>query len=190
MSIPLKSRYFRQGETLRWPCRAGDHVLWMRMSSPFAADGKWNIRDFWATREGDTVTLTNQWDDLPPWFELHPLEVADSLCARMGAMLAAGWVPEEPTDGPGLWRVGAGDRVVRVGVDREGAIGHDGVLAIVSFERSALAFGEGSGPAQALIFGAVGASVPREQKARFKAGYLAAAAEGAARCIDDAWRLG
>ena len=40
MSMPLKSHCLRQGETLRWPCRAGDHVLWMRMSNPFAANRK------------------------------------------------------------------------------------------------------------------------------------------------------
>ena len=190
MNPPLTPRYFRQAETIRWPSQAGDYVLWMRMSNPFAADAKWSIRDFWATADGDAVTITNTWDDLPPWFQLHPLEVADSFCPRMMAMLAAGHKPRDPTDGPGMWRVGAGDRIVRVGVDRAGALGREGVLSVVSFERSALAYGEGTGQSQALIFGAVNVRVPLEEKVRFRAGYLAGVKEGAARCVDDAWRLG
>ena len=134
MNPLLTPHYFRQAETIRWPSRAGDYVLWMRMSNPFATDAKWEIRDFWATADGDMVTITNTWDDLPPWFHLHPLEVADSFCPRMASMLAAGYEPEDPTDGPGTWRVGAGDRIVRVGVDRAGALGSDGVLAVVSFD--------------------------------------------------------
>ena len=190
MNAPTSPHYFRQNQTIRWSCRAGDYVLWLRMKSPFASNAKWDILDFWATNDGDTVTVTNNWDDLPVWFHLHPLEVGDSFCPRMSAVLAAGYEPDEPMDGPGLWRVGAGDRIVRVGVDRPDAHGHDGVLDIVSFERSALAYGEGHGESQALIFGAVSASVPRDEKDRFRAGYLAGVEAGPARCMDDAWRLG
>jgi len=181
---------FGHAETVRWPSQAGDYVLWMRMAGPFSANPTWKILDFWACKNGDTVTITNQWDDLPPWFHLHPLEVANSLCSRMGAKLAAGYEPEDMTEGPGLWRVRAGDRLVRVGVDRADAHGNDGVLAVVSFNYSALAYGEGRQDAQDLIFGAPSANVPRDERERFRAGYLAGVKAGASRCLVTEWRLG
>lgn len=186
----MKTTHFRQGETIRWPCQAGDYVMWMRSCNPFAADARWNIRDFWAAGDGDVVTITNVWNDLPEWFHLHPLEVANSFCPRMSAMLAAGYEPDEPTDGPGLWRVGAGDRVVRVGVDRSSTQGQDGVLDVVSFEYSALAYGASGGDSQALVFGAPGANIPQAEKSRFRAGYLAGVRVGPPRTMDTDWRLG
>jgi hypothetical protein len=188
--MTMTPQTFRQAETVRWSGQAGDYVLWMRMASPFASNPNWNILDFWALTNGDTVTLTNQWDDLPPWFHLHPLEVANSLCSRMGAKLAAGYEPEEVTSGPGLWWVLAGDRLVRVGVDRADADGNDGVLAIVSFDYSALAYGDGSGSAQELIFGVPNADALPHDKKRFRAEYLAGVKEGSPRCLETEWRLG
>ncbi|MEO8005428.1 MAG: hypothetical protein ABI771_11020 [Betaproteobacteria bacterium] len=190
MNAPMRAQQFGPGETTRWPCLAGDYVLWMRARNPFAADTQWRILDFWATRDGDAVTVTNNWDDLPPWFHLHPLEVANSYCPRMSALLAGGYEPDAPTNGPGLWRVRSGDRVVRVGANHRGAPEVRGVPEVVNFGYCALAFGEGNGPAQAMIFGEVDSNATHEDKRRFRAAYLAGAQGGAPRCMDDAWRLG
>ena len=186
----MTQQFFRNAETIRWPSQVGDYVLWMRAEDPFSANPKWTILDFWACKNGDTVTITNQWDDLPPWFHLHPLEVANSLCSRMGAKLAAGYKPEEVTDGPGLWRVRGGDRLVRVGADRADAHGNDGVLAIVSFDYSALVYGEGGKGALELIFGVPKADAPPQDVQRCRAGYVAGVREGGPRCLDLEWRLG
>lgn len=181
---------FRKAETVRWPGQAGDFVIWMRMSNPFASSAKWNILDFWAHKHSDVVIVTNRWDDLPPWFHLHPLETAGSLCAPMMAKLAAGYEPKEPTDGPGLWRVRTGDRLVRVGVNRVDAQSTDGVLAVMSFETNALAYGERDGQSPEMSFGKANVSVLQQGRTRFKAGYLACVREGPARSLDIDWRLG
>jgi hypothetical protein len=77
-----------------------------------------------------------------------------------------------------------------VGVDRVDAHGNDGVLAVLSFNYSALAYGEGRQDAQDLIFGAPSANVPHAERMRFKSGYLAGVKAGEARCLVTEWRLG
>ena len=92
-------------------------------------------------REGDTVSITSNIDDLPPWFELHPTEVCGYTgCLMMEKKLKAGYKPTDKTDGPNLWRAVTGDRLVWVGgtdLPEENP-----VKALVEFQTCALVYGE------------------------------------------------
>lgn len=129
--------------TLRWACQAGDYVFWARFQGLFAPKGKeYSIADIWELRDGNFITLTNRRVDLPDGFELHPLEVAGPLVWWMTERLNEGYVPQEPMDGPNLWRVFAGDRLVWVGARRGAVDSKDGVLGLVDFHENALVYGE------------------------------------------------
>lgn len=94
-------------------------------------------------RDGEQVTITNRPKDFPVWFELHPTEVCDSLALEMAARIKEGRYPNEPLDGPNLWRLKSGDRVAWVGPERPDRPSVDGILAIVDCRECALAVGEG-----------------------------------------------
>lgn len=128
---------FTSDMTLRWACRAGDYVLWAR----FQGDG-YTIADIWELRDGNFVTLTNRVADLPVGFDLHPLEASGRLLGWMQRKLVAGYNPEAPMEGPSLWRVFAGDRVVWVGPRRAGVEFAGGILSLVEFRANALVYGE------------------------------------------------
>lgn len=106
--------------TLRWSCREGDFVLWIRCGNILAAPQP-VIVDLWALRDGDWVTITNRVADLPVWFELHPTEVQGLLVYDMKRKLERGHQPGEVMDGPNLWRLKTGDRLAWLGVSRPGA---------------------------------------------------------------------
>jgi len=106
---------FRGDATVRWSCRQGEYVLWVGTDSFLTADraSSWAIRDFWQMRDGNYLTITSRWADLPVWFELHPLEVAGRAVTKMMKRLDAGHKPTEVMDGPNLCRTrlvhGVGD---------------------------------------------------------------------------------
>jgi hypothetical protein len=96
----------------------------------------------WEMKDGNSVTLTNRWQDLPSWFELHPLETSGALAYRMQIKLNEGYESAEPMEGPNLWRVLAGDRLVWVGKSRSDLKSEDGILNLVDFRENALVVGE------------------------------------------------
>jgi hypothetical protein len=85
------------------------------------------------------VSITSKIEDLPPWFELHPTEVSGyAACLMMQNKLDSGYKPKEPIEGPNLWRVMAGDRIVWISrVETQ-----DPVQTIMVFGDDALVFGE------------------------------------------------
>lgn len=89
---------------------------WVRCKGLFAPPGQqFGVRDVWQMKDGDYLTITNRWQDLPPWFDLHPLECSGALCDWMQKKLREGYEPEEPVEGPNIWRLSAGDRLAWVG---------------------------------------------------------------------------
>jgi len=78
--------------TLRWTCRSGDFVIWIRFTE-LSEDAELEILGLWQTKRGDYVTITNKKDDIPEWTK------------------DLGFSPEYPS----FWRVIPGDRVVWVG---------------------------------------------------------------------------
>lgn len=132
---------FRGQQTFKWEVSPGDYIVWVRWQNALSPKSDITVRDFWEMRDGDLVSITSKIDDLPPWFELHPLEVAGhKACLMMQEKLASGYKPKEPVDGPNLWRVMTGDRVIWIsGVEAQEK---NPTLTLVKFRTNALVFGE------------------------------------------------
>jgi hypothetical protein len=135
---------FEPDMTLRWPCRAGDYVFWARCQGIFSSPGnEYKLADIWELRDGDFITITNRQVDLPSWFDLHPLEVSGSLVSWMKKRRGERYKPQQPIQGPNIWRIFAGDRIVWVGPNRGGVRSEEeGVLGVVDFKENALVYGE------------------------------------------------
>ena len=140
-------------------------------------------------RDGDYLTTTNRWADLPAWFELHPLEVADRAVTEMMKRLDAGYKPKEVMDGPSLWRAKTGDRLVWVSL----AGSDNPVKELLNLRACALVLGENSNPTPEGIaaFGAPeGEELPPAAAAAMRAGFDAAVSLGVPREFAPEWRFG
>jgi hypothetical protein len=57
----MKPTVFGSDSTVRWSCRAGDYVLWVRYTSFWtASERQFEVPDFWAMKDGDWITITNR----------------------------------------------------------------------------------------------------------------------------------
>jgi hypothetical protein len=112
----------------------------------------------------------------------------------MTKILDSGYKPSEPSDGPNIWKVFAGDRLVWVGPSRAVLETEDGVLGLINFENNALVTGEPWHFSEGLpTFGEVeGSKPPAVVTAMLRNGWLAACRLGTARVAtaDAQWRLG
>jgi len=118
-------------------------MLWGKFQGIFSARGhEFKLVDIWELRDGNFVTITNRLADLPYGFDLHPLEVSGPLTGWMMRRLDEGYKPEAPMEGPNLWRMLAGDRLVWVGPPRGGVVCENGILGLVTFGENALVYGE------------------------------------------------
>ena len=134
---------FERDMTVLWACRSGDYMLWASFRGLLSNPGnQYNPADAWALRDGNFVTITNRRSDLPNGFDLHPSEVCGELVEWMMRRLDAGYEPDDPIDGPNLWRVLAGDRVAWVGDPRGGVDGDGPVLGLLTFNVDALVYGD------------------------------------------------
>jgi len=103
----------------------------------------YSINDLWQLADGDFATITNRYVDLPVWFDLHPLETSGLLGQRLyGGSISVDQTLGEICDGPNIWRVSVGDRLVWVGERRPGVDFDKGVLSVISFNENALVIGE------------------------------------------------
>lgn len=135
---------FHSDTTLRWACRSADYVFWAKFQGLFASSSgnEYKFADIWELRDGNFVTITNRYIDLPEWFDLHPSEVSGAAARWMIKRIEAGYKPSEPVDGPNIWRVFAGDRLAWVGPKRGGVESDNGMLGLVEFTENALVYGE------------------------------------------------
>jgi hypothetical protein len=174
--------------TLRLPLQPGDHLLWIATDSPFSANSQsaWTIRDFWQIHDGDAVTITNRWADLPAWFELHPLEVAGRAVGEMMKKLATGFNPSARLDGPNIWRVKAGDRLVWVTVSPSAGE----IRKLFDFPSCALVLGENT-TRPTTVFGAPDDANPSPAvTSAMRKGFEAATRLGMPRTFCPEWRFG
>jgi len=180
----------RNNATVRLAVRDGDYLLWVVADSPFNSDPEsaWNIRDFWQLRDGDSVTITNRWVDLPVWFELHPLEVAGRAVSEMMNKLARGFQPSKPLDGSNIWRVATGNRLAWVTVS--GPV--RSVREIFDFTSCALVLGETNrNMDMETCFGAPDdGEPPPEVTSMMRKGFDAAVKIGLPRTISPKWKFG
>jgi hypothetical protein len=176
--------------TVRWSCRAGEYVLWVGTDSILTSNQKsaWTIRDFWQMRDGDLVTITAKWADLPEWFELHPSEVAGKAAIEMKMRLDEGYRPDEPMDGPNIWRAKAGDRLVWVTASAPS----QPIVELLDLRTCVLAVGESSAVSlEQFIFGAPESDeAPPAHVAAARAGFDAAVGLGAPRVFAPEWTFG
>lgn len=183
---------FGSDRTLRLSCREGDLLIWFRWTSVLAEHLE--VIDVWEMRAGDYATITNRWNDLPSWFELHPTEVCDRLIRSMQARIENGDIPDEVMEGPNLWRARAGDRLVWMGPPRTGVPAHGNVLGVIDFTESALVAGETNRTQTAAgewLFGALTPEGTRpENVARGREAVAVVRAMGIPRTLATAWRLG
>ncbi|MEN6478491.1 MAG: hypothetical protein ABFD20_02490 [Anaerolineales bacterium] len=121
------------------PCRNGDALMWLEYPSMF--DAQPEIVDIWQLHDGEYVLMTNRWEDIPSWFSLHPNEVRGHYLPRMREQINAGQAADEVLDGPNVWRVRAGDRLVWVGSPRPNTISAEGVLGILEARDDLLVLG-------------------------------------------------
>jgi hypothetical protein len=184
-------RRFGDDLTIRWSCRAGEIVFWVGTDSFLTSDQEsaWRIRDSWHMRDGDFVTITNRWSDLPTWFELYPSEASGSIVYKMMDKLRAGHQPKEPMHAPNIWRVKAGDRLVWVSLERPS----EPLREILFFDACALAGGEN----RTLEFDwPMHFGEPDEKDlspaaaAAMRAGFKAAVGLGVPRVFAEEWSLG
>ena len=183
---------FRDNETRRLSVRAGQHLLWLR--TDFFSGGReisdWQILDFWELKDGDFITVTNRLCDLPAWFRLHPLEIAGIQTLReYEPRLNAKDYPDEPIDGPNIWRVLAGDRLVWVSMTDSGSP----VQEILDLRCCAAVVGDNcSGELDEIaLFGApAGENLSPETQSAWRAGIGAAVEMGAPRVLSAEWRFG
>jgi len=173
--------------TIRLAVRAGEYLLWVVTESLFNADSEsgWTVADFWQFRDGDSVTITNRWADLPVWFELHPLEVGGRAVFEMTKKLSEGDRPTDRTDGPNVWRVRAGDRLAWVAISPRTCE----VRQVYDFRNCVLVLGE-SNRREIEVFGAPDDDPTTQITEGMRAGFLAAARLGMPRTVSTEWLFG
>lgn len=183
----------RSDFTERWSCREGDILVWLRAPEYLEANDDFRVADFWYLRDGEHVIVSNRAVDFPAWFTLHPTEAVGAEADRIMAKLNEGWEPEDPVDGPNVWRVCAGDRVVWVGHRSDSPAADDGVLRVLDCRENALVAGEGrhNGIEEWMAFGDLPTEQPTSEQGRLmRAGVAAAKSLGAPRNVATEWFIG
>lgn len=135
---------FIQNTTLRWSCRSGDYLYWIKFNggNSFSSESKFEIEDVWKLKDGDFVTITNRYADLPEWFILSPLEASGALALKMLDKFNESAEITDPMEAPNIWKVFSGDRLIWIGPRRNGVNYDEGTLEIVCFKENALVYGE------------------------------------------------
>jgi len=141
-NIDIVSNFF-SNMTSRWSCRRGDFIVWFTWTDIFADPQHGiKIKDIWEMKNGDFLTITNRVEDMPEWFALHPTEVCNSLAYRMLEKFNKGDYPEEPIEGPNIWRPKIGDRLVWLGKSRSVGPTQSPIISAIVVRKSSLVIGQ------------------------------------------------
>ncbi len=173
--------------TTHWSCRKGDILLWFRRG-PFAGENaSAKVIDLCSMPDSAFIIITNRWQDFPDWFDLHPLEVKDSLATWMMKRINGGEVyPEEPLEGPNIWRAKGGDRIVWAGPPRPGRASVNGILGLLDCrEAVAVLMEHPDGPLAFMDF-----NETSDSKIMCRAGADAEHSLGPIRQFAEDWKLG
>jgi hypothetical protein len=129
------------GTTLRLSCRAKDFFVWVRYEDLFSESI--GIIDIWEMKEGDSILMTNRFGDVPEWFDLHYSEITGSQTSN--------WLgkyqdlpPNTPLEGPNIWKVKSGDRLLWTGNTRPFQEEVNGILSIFDIHHDILVIGNSS----------------------------------------------
>lgn len=179
--------------TQRLSFRAGDLLVWLRSPSLFGSAQDYRISDLWYLRDGDHAVVSNRSIDFPPWFELNPTEAANEEASRMMRRLSEGWEPGDVVDGPNIWRVLSGDRIVWIRIGETGSSPESCIRQIFDCSSNALIAGEGrlDSPMQFVEYGALPArELDAKEAASVRAAVAAATALGVPRSMSTDWSIG
>lgn len=138
----MKVTSVKEDTTIPIPGRCGDYLLWIRGGDPLNPKSDPQIVDVWELGRGDSVMITNRYDDLPEWFELTPREARGHAAYALLPKVKAGQTPEAPVVAPNIWRVLAGDCIAWIGDSRSGKRAEHGILMIYVCTAYCLVAGE------------------------------------------------
>lgn len=185
---------FTNDSTLYLPVKKGDFLIFCPFRGIlYKPEEAYTIADIWELKDGEKVTVSNRPCDFPDWFELHPTEVRNRLAREMMKKLETGYEPKEIMDGPNIWRLREGDRMIWMGESRAGYPDDFGLLQVFNFESSALVVGEpyDSGYESLIEFGNV---TDRWEKTKFsikgKNAFFLLTYLGVPRSFSPEWKLG
>lgn len=182
-------RLFGRDTTERLSCRKGEFLIWLQWPDLFAA--KHEVMDFWRLSDGDYVLITNRIEDIPPWFEIHPLETSGIIALKMTERLESEYRPSDPMDGPNMWKVLAGDRIVWIQVSQNAGV-DENIRKIFEFEQNVLVVGNPDRTHDLFNFDPVCTHATDEMASAFRLGINTATGFGSPRTLaaDRQWRLG
>ena len=120
----------------------GDVLMWIRWDILTASPSiTFQAIDLWRHSHGDQVNITTSAKEVPVWFQFHATERSHGVSLEMMANLCAGIGAEEIQEGPNIWRVCAGDRIIWTGCSREPSKETEGWVHVYSFDENALVTG-------------------------------------------------
>jgi predicted esterase YcpF (UPF0227 family) len=183
--------YLEEDDTVRFSARSGDFLFWIGTDSFLAAHqfSAWTVRDFWQMRDGDSITITNRWDDVPSWFTLQPTEVSGSATYKFTKAMLANYKPDQETRGPNIWRVKSGNRLVLLRADDI----LKNTRTIINFRACSLVIGETE--PEKVVYGSDFGAVEKERltpalRVALHAGAMAAFNLGAPSRWSESWSFG
>ena len=135
--------------TERISLRKGDYLIWYTWSSIWGNPKDCiKINDVWELQDGDFITITNRYEDLPGWLELFPTEVQGILVNKLLDKFNKGEYPAQPVDACNVWRVKSGDKIACI---------HDSEHKIYSINENSFVIGDNSKDTENLFlnFGAL-----------------------------------
>lgn len=148
-------------------------LLWFGYRGGLADPLELDLLDGWSFRGHTTITVTDRSCDLPSWFSLHPTEVSGALGYVMMRRSESGQrPPATPIENPGVWRVKAGDRLVRCRRSlRSKQVKRRTPITVYAFHNNAAVIGcegdaDSAGGASAEGFGSPDHREPTEQEVR------------------------
>lgn len=186
---------FTRDMTRRLSCRTGDYLIFAKCRGPFAPpDKQYAMADLWQLSDGDHILLTSRYQDLPDWFEIHPLETANDAARWVIKRLKAGYTPPDaPMEGSNIRRASAGDRLIWVGQPRIDMDAGNDVLALISLNVNVLVVGEPlrTEGSELPEFGALLESPPAKVLELVRKGWQAMIDLGGPRTVNAIdWKLG
>lgn len=171
--------------TERLSCRKGEFLIWFSWKSIWAEPkSSILIMNIWELKDGDFITITNRYEDLPSWLDLYPTEVKGRLVRKVIDTFNEGHYPDQPVVECNLMRVKTGDRLVILSEKKQ---------RIIAITENSFVIGENSKDEKNVFinFGAVFSIAGNPKivdKAREVQDYICEL--GMPREIDTEWRIG
>lgn len=137
-------RVIHRDSTIRLVCQTDDYILCIKFSPILRRNNGFDLVHAWRMQDGDTVTITNRFNDLPPWFDLLPSEVEPDSISWLRERQAKGYRTGHRIEKPNVWRMLAGEKIIRIGTGGGSPTGKS-KTTVVDLKHNALVIGESTG---------------------------------------------